>query len=484
MSNPAAPNKPSSGRVRVFLRRYARQRRARALEQRVAELQAQLAAARAHQTAGFSQRLDTLLAISSALLITHEVDAILQLVVHQALALFPGASNALLFLNDAAGQALELRAVSEGSLGQLRISAGQAVSGRAFLSPRAMLLVGPELEIALDELDAEQQAEYMRLIAPWPPLSALVAPLRIEGRRLGSLAIYAGTDAHLFLPRDLPFVQALADLAAVAIAETHERERAALLQSELQQTETRHAETQARLDATQAQLLQSAKLAAVGELSASVAHESNNPLYAARNSLFLLEQDLPSGTPQREFLDIAQAELARIAGIITRMRDFYRPSRAELEPTHINDVLRSTIELVQTYLRHEHVTVQANLSSYLPLIEAHPDQMRQVFLNLMLNACDAMPGGGTLSVTTRFVSSKDGHAGMIETRVIDTGHGIATEHLAHLFEPFYTTKPQGTGLGLAISAHIINQHGGCIAVDSAVGAGTTFTIVLPAQPPA
>jgi two-component system NtrC family sensor kinase len=197
----------------------------------------------------------------------------------------------------------------------------------------------------------------------------------------------------------------------------------------------------------------------------------------------LVEQDLPPDAPQRQFLEIAQGELGRIARIIIRMRDFYRPTRAELEPTTINDMLMATIELVQTHLRHGQVDLTTDLADDLPQVIAHTDQIRQVFLNLMLNACDAMPSGGTLRITSRArPADADQPAGII-VQIADTGVGIAPEHRAHLFEPFYTTKAQGTGLGLAISAHIITQHGGQIEVASEVGVGTTFTVRLPVLAP-
>jgi two-component system NtrC family sensor kinase len=358
---------------------------------------------------------------------------------------------------------------------------GQGLAGRAFLAPRAMLIAGPEIEMALDEIDATNLQVVQRLITPWPPTSALLAPLRIEGQRLGSLVLYGATSAHLFLPRDLQFIQSLSDLAAVAISAQRQRARAAALQADLRQTQTLHAEAQARLNAAQAQLLQSAKLAAVGELAASVAHEINNPLYAARNSLYLVEQDLPPTAPQRPFLTIAQTELGRIARIITRMRDFYRPARDELDETNVNDLLAETIELVQTHLRHGQVAVNSDFDTSLRNVIAHADQLRQVFLNLMLNACDAMPDGGEIAVSTMLTVATAERAEGITIRIADTGIGIDPEHLPHLFEPFYTTKPQGTGLGLAISAHIITQHGGFITVESTSGVGTTFCIFLPIE---
>jgi Signal transduction histidine kinase regulating C4-dicarboxylate transport system len=289
----------------------------------------------------------------------------------------------------------------------------------------------------------------------------------------------SGSQTDQFHPRDLSFIQTLADLSAIAISEAQQRERAMNLQRDLAQIQSLHAEAQARLSTAQAQLLQSAKLAAVGELAASVAHEINNPLYAARNSLYLVEQDMPPDATQRPFLEIAQNELGRIARIITRMRDFYRPTRAELTPTNVNKILIETIELVQTHLRHNRINITSDLTADLPHSIAHADQLRQVFLNLMLNACDAMPDGGCLHLMTGFLPPTNDCAGCVIIRITDTGTGIAPEHLPHLFEPFYTTKPQGTGLGLAISAHIISQHDGQIRVESTPGTGTTFVITLP-----
>jgi two-component system NtrC family sensor kinase len=249
-------------------------------------------------------------------------------------------------------------------------------------------------------------------------------------------------------------------------------------------TRSLHAEAQSRLDTAQAQLLQSAKLAAVGELAASVAHEINNPLYAARNSLYLVAQDLPPHAPQHPFLEIAQQELGRIARIITRMRDFYRPARAELAPADVNTILMETIELIQTHLRQGQVAATTDLAGNLPPLLGHADQLRQVFLNLLLNACDAMPDGGVVRVTTRLqVPAGEGPPSIV-IQVSDSGVGIPPEHLPHLFEPFYTTKPQGTGLGLAISLHIVTQHGGTIIPESVAANGTTFTVTLPLTAPA
>jgi two-component system NtrC family sensor kinase len=455
-----------------------------ALARRAMELEAQQVADRALRMTRPDARLNALLAICTALLVTHEGVSILDLVVREGLLLFPGASGALLFLADQATERLVLRASSPRPPTGLTLLPGQGMAGRAFLAPRAMLLSGPELEQALSNLDAEQTVHVQRLLDPWPPSSALLAPLRLEGQRLGALVIYGGTHTHLFHPRDIPFIQALADLAAVALVERRQREHAAAVEHDLIQTRSLHAEAQSRLDTAQAQLLQSAKLAAVGELAASVAHEINNPLYAARNSLYLVAQDLQPDAPQHPFLEIAQQELGRIARIITRMRDFYRPARAELAPADVNTILLETIALVQSHLRHGQVAATTDLAENLPPLLAHADQLRQVFLNLLLNACDAMPDGGIVRVTTGLQVPAGEGLPRIVIQVSDSGVGIPPEHLPHLFEPFYTTKPQGTGLGLAISLHIVTQHGGTIIPESVAGAGTTFTVTLPLTTPA
>ncbi len=422
-----------------------------------------------------SSRLSAILSISAALLISRDVDAIVQLVMREAVNLFPGTSAAHLFLIDHDTGTLTLAATA----GKTELHSGRGLADMAILAPRAMLLVGPELELALAEVPDEELASLRATIPGWPPYSALLSPMRVESTRIGAIVLYGGVHAHLYHPRDIPFIQALADLTAVAIDEVQQRARAAALQRDLAITQSLHAEAQARLNTAQAQLLQSAKLAAVGELSASVAHEINNPLYAARNSLYLVEQDLPPEAPQRAFLSIAQQELGRIAKIITRMRDFYRPARTELAATNINTILRETLELVQTHLRHGHIQAVANLDPDLPTIIAHADQLRQVFLNVILNACDAMDRGGELRVTTQLIQARPEAPATIGIYITDTGVGISPEHLPHLFEPFYTTKAQGTGLGLAISAHIVTQHGGRISVESTPGQGTTFTILLP-----
>ena len=194
--------------------------------------------------------------------------------------------------------------------------------------------------------------------------------------------------------------------------------------------------------------------------------------------MFLLEDELPAELRQSPYLAIASEQLARIAGIIERMRDFYRPTRGDLAAWSLNDLLEGTLMLAELNLRYGAIRMVFSPAPELAAVVCNADQLRQVFLNLVLNAIDAMPDGGTLTVRTLSQPT----SAVVE--IADTGPGIAEELRSRLFEPFFTTKPTGTGLGLPISGHIVTQHGGQITVDSAPGMGTTFRISLPYAPAA
>jgi signal transduction histidine kinase len=231
-----------------------------------------------------------------------------------------------------------------------------------------------------------------------------------------------------------------------------------------------------RLTAAEAAMLQAARLAAVGQLAAAIAHEINNPLYAARNCLYLIEQDLPAPLRDGPYFSLARDQLARIASIIERMRDFYRPARGELAPHDLNQLLADTLALTGLNMRYTAISVVFEPQRDLPPVVANGDQLRQVFLNLILNALDAMDNGGTLTIRTAAGPT------VALAEIIDTGVGIPPDVRERLFEPFFTTKSNGTGLGLSISAHIVTQHGGQIDVESSLGQGSTFRVVLPYQP--
>lgn len=217
-------------------------------------------------------------------------------------------------------------------------------------------------------------------------------------------------------------------------------------------------------------LIQAEKLTIAGRLAASLAHEINNPLQAAIGCLGLEEEGAS------RYLGVALDELRRAAGIVGRLRNLHRPSElAEGRPTDVNRLLERVLMLTRGKCRSQRVEVIWTPAD-LPQLMVAPDQMQQVFLNLLLNALDAMPKGGQLSVSTGLASKP----AELWVAFADSGVGIAPVVLPHMFEPFYSAKPGGMGLGLFISQNIVTNHGGRIEVETRVGEGSKFTVWLPA----
>jgi PAS domain S-box-containing protein len=226
----------------------------------------------------------------------------------------------------------------------------------------------------------------------------------------------------------------------------------------------------------QAALMEAEKLAIAGKLAASLAHEINNPLQTVIGCLGLAEERLAEGGDVSRYLQVAHEELRRTADIVAQMRDLHRPSRPQdKESTDVNALLEQVLDLSRKQCESQGIEVSKQMAD-LPALPLVADQIKQVFLNLLLNAIEHMPQGGRLQVSTTYTSQPAG----IRIAFTDSGAGIAPDVLPHVFEPFYGTRPEGLGLGLFISRNIVEQHGGQIEVHSRVGEGTTFTVWLPA----
>jgi two-component system NtrC family sensor kinase len=233
------------------------------------------------------------------------------------------------------------------------------------------------------------------------------------------------------------------------------------------------------IERSYAQLVQSEKLAATGRLAMSLAHEINNPLQAIQNCLHLvLEFPLPEDR-KVDYLKMAREEVERLSILVQSMLDFYRPARGGQLVANVRTVLDRVLALADQKLRYNQIETIVQCPTDPLFVQSPPDHLGQVFLNLIMNAAEAMDQGGTLSVDAAPLEQ------MVEIHFRDSGAGIPPEVLAHIFEPFYTTKDEGTGLGLAISYTIIERQGGVMQVESEVGRGTLFTIRLPrAEQPA
>jgi signal transduction histidine kinase len=264
-------------------------------------------------------------------------------------------------------------------------------------------------------------------------------------------------------PRDLPLVSAVADQLAIMLQKAN---LYADLQTSLQQEK-----------AIRNQLVQHERLAVMGRLLASVSHELNNPLQAIQNALFLLKKEEEGISEQgKQDLEIVLAESERMAGLIERLRDTYRPSQEEdFQQTQINTLIEDVFALITTHLRHHRIAFEFQPERQLPNIFAVTDQLRQVILNLLMNAVESMNSGGKLTVCTNLLMEN----GEILLTISDNGPGIDPSILPYIFDAFITTKQKGTGLGLAISYDIISKHRGRITAENNPDRGATFKIWLP-----
>jgi len=230
-----------------------------------------------------------------------------------------------------------------------------------------------------------------------------------------------------------------------------------------------------RVEESQQALVQAEKLAAAGRLTASIAHEINNPLQGVRNCFHLAtREDIPQEMRQK-YLEMTQQELDRLMTTVQRMLDFYRPS-AEFKPVQVLDLLEHVLNLLGQQLRERNIRVTTAWPARLPSIRAISNQIEQVFINLVLNAFDAMPQGGELWI--RITQKRR----MIEILFQDTGTGVPPEVRANIFEPFVSTKGSGTGLGLSVSYDIVTAHGGKLDLLADHTPGACFRLMLPINP--
>jgi len=252
---------------------------------------------------------------------------------------------------------------------------------------------------------------------------------------------------------------------------------------QLEENLSQLAQSHAELRETQQQLIQSEKMASVGQLAAGVAHEINNPLGTILLYSHMILEKLEQKDDRREELDTIAKEAARCRDIVRGLLDFARQRKLQVENVNVNKILEETLSLVAAQPSFQRVKVLTTLDPSLPPTGGDPVQLKELFLNILSNAGEAMPKGGTVTVSSRFL---DGAARQIEVMIRDTGQGIPPENLDKIFMPFYTTKKigQGTGLGLAIAYGIVKMHRGAIEVKSKVGEGTVFWVKLPASAPA
>ena len=237
---------------------------------------------------------------------------------------------------------------------------------------------------------------------------------------------------------------------------------------------------QSELERSRESLLQAEKMALIGKLAAGMAHSIRNPFTSVKMRLFSLGRSLDLDEVQKDDFEVISAEIQHIDTIVQNFLEFSRPPKLKMQSVSPSSVVDSALRLLEHRLKSYGVTTAVDRSMMLPLVRVDVDQLKEVLVNLMVNACEAMAPGGTIIIEERVDSQPpQGHAAVI--RVRDNGPGIPAHLQGQIFQPFFSTKEQGTGLGLSIAQRIVTEHGGRLEVESTEGQGTVFIITLPAQ---
>jgi two-component system sensor histidine kinase HydH len=288
-------------------------------------------------------------------------------------------------------------------------------------------------------------------------------PLIAQDKAIGVIAVDNHLTGRSITPADLGFLTLLANQAALAIEKSR-------LYGNLQ-------EINSQLLLTQNRLIQSEKLAALGEVVASITHEIKNPLVSIGGFARRLDRNLQENSPEKKYMRIVLKEVKRLEHILNETLSFSREPAAPMNHQDVNRIIEETLSILEGELTERGIAVRKKLSLALPLLLSDPQQIKQIFLNLFLNASQAIGQKGVLSVKTSKV--KQPYGKFIQIEVTDTGGGIHQENLDNIFNPFFTTKQNGTGLGLAITHKIIRQYGGDIEVINRPGVGATFLVRFP-----
>jgi signal transduction histidine kinase len=291
----------------------------------------------------------------------------------------------------------------------------------------------------------------------------LALPIISKDKLIGLFCFGPKKSGDIYTTEDIRIFEIISKQAATSI------ENAKLYEKLQQQME--------ELKQTQSQLVQSTKLAAIGELVANIAHEINNPLTNVVGYTSLVLEVTEETDTRYADLKVIERETLRTRSIVRNLLEFSRQGEPMKEWAEINEVIGDTLILIQNLSEAANVRIVTKLNELLPRIFIDVNQIKQVFLNLMNNAIQAMPSGGILTIQS-FVQQEH-----LMVQFVDTGVGIPQEHLYKIFDPFFTTKPavKGTGLGLSISYGIVKRHGGTILVESQVGKGSKFTVKFPVQ---
>ena len=325
--------------------------------------------------------------------------------------------------------------------------------------------------------DVLQDKRY-RPIKGWQAGSEMCVAIH-EGAKILGIIDVESSSRNAFTHNDFIALESLAGILASVITSADQYQRLQLTISQLRSTQV---ELRARMEAQRSaenRLIQAAKLAAVGEMAAGIAHELNNPLTSVTGFAELALEGMPEGSETHTDLEMVLREALRARDVVRRLLDFARQSESTRSRASLNNVIEDVVALSRHLIHTSAVELSLDLEEELPWTSVDVNQMKQVLLNLVHNALQAMPDGGEMEIKTKTASRH--HRDWVIVSVRDTGVGIPQLEQARIFEPFYTTKGNqgGTGLGLSVTYGIVTDHGGQIDVESQPGAGSKFTVWLP-----
>lgn len=401
---------------------------------------------------------ESLASVSQTINSTLNLDDALNVITREACVLMQAKTSSVMLLDDSR-EWLDLRA---------SFGAGPAYLGKPRLSVEESLLgivLRRKKPLQVENVQTSTRYQHIEVARLEGLVSLLSVPLVFDGQALGTLSVYTG-HPYSFSNEEIHILSALAELSALAIQKARLYERLVDVEEQLRQNE---------------------KLSALGLLAAEVAHEIRNPLTVIKMLYHSLNLQFPAGDPRAKDASVIDQKIDHLNKIVEQILDFARTTEPQMTSVNLNQLITELSLLVRHKLKHQNVRLVQNLEPGLPLVMGEAGQLEQAFLNLILNAAEAMPSGGTLTLTSRSLPRPGARRPQTQVALefADTGSGMSEEQQRRAFTTVLrTTKARGTGLGLAVVGRVIETHHGKLKLKSAPGKGTSVTVFLPIHRPA
>jgi signal transduction histidine kinase len=396
---------------------------------------------------------ESLVSVGQTINSTLNVDDALLVITREGAQLMGARMCSLLLLDDS-HEWLDLKAsygAGEAYLQKPRLSVGESLLG---------IVVRRKKPVSIENVQTSNRYQNVEVARREGLVSLLSVPLLFSGEAIGTLSVYTGKP-HSFSNEEIRILSALAELSAIAIEKARLYERIVDVEEQLRQNE---------------------KLSALGLLAAEVAHEIRNPLTVMKMLYHSLDLQFPPGDPRTKDATIMGEKMDHLNKIVEQILDFARSTEPKLSPVNVNELLDDLGLLTRHKLKNQGIELVRRPATDLPVVMADATQLEQAFLNLMLNAVEAMPEGGKLTITSRLLVSPGPESGpaRVSIEFKDTGEGMTKEQCQRAFTSLLnTTKTRGTGLGLAIVSRVVETHRGEVKIKSRPGHGTTMIVMLP-----